>query len=113
LKQIVLTYGTFILSKGLRIWVYLFGWFLGDLRYDLRQKMFNHLQNSPFRFFNRNPVGRFISRVTSDSDRVADLILGAFWTQTWAISTPSRSYFYAVYSLAMTLIILCIIPILF
>ncbi len=33
---------------------------------DLRQDIFSHVQNLPQQFFDRNPIGRLITRVTSD-----------------------------------------------
>ena len=45
---------------------------LGErVRYDLRQKMFNHLQKLSLSYYSRTPVGWIMSRVTSDTDRVA------------------------------------------
>jgi len=34
--------------------------------YDLRMNLFEHLQKLSFRFFDRNPVGRLVTRTTSD-----------------------------------------------
>ena len=53
---------------------------LGErVRYDLRQKMFNHLQDLSLSYYSRTPVGWIMARVTSDSDRVADLV-------TWGLA---------------------------
>ncbi len=115
LKQIVLTYGTFILVQAVCVFgfIYLVG-ILGErVRYDLRQKMFNHLQELSLSFFNRNPVGWLVSRVTSDSDRVADLISWGILDTTWALfNTLSAVIFMLFIHWRLTLIILCIIPIL-
>lgn len=40
---------------------------------DLRQEIFNHLQKQPLRFFDRNPVGRLITRITSDVNVLNEL----------------------------------------
>jgi ATP-binding cassette subfamily B protein len=41
--------------------------FLGQrLMYDIRSKIFSHLQSLSLRFFDKNPVGRLMTRVTSD-----------------------------------------------
>ncbi|HID40286.1 MAG TPA: ABC transporter ATP-binding protein, partial [Calditrichaeota bacterium] len=41
--------------------------YLGQrLMYDLRSEIFTHLQSLSLRFFDRNPVGRLMTRVTSD-----------------------------------------------
>ena len=41
--------------------------------YDLRMEIFGHLQRLPMRFFDRNPVGRLVTRVTTDVDTLNDL----------------------------------------
>jgi len=40
---------------------------------DLRHELFAHLQALPVTFFDRNPVGRLITRVTSDVESLNDL----------------------------------------
>jgi ATP-binding cassette subfamily B multidrug efflux pump len=41
--------------------------------YDLRREIFGHLQRLPFGFYDRTPVGRLITRVTTDVDALNDL----------------------------------------
>jgi ATP-binding cassette subfamily B multidrug efflux pump len=41
--------------------------------YDLRREIFGHLQELPFGYFDRTPVGRLITRVTTDVDALNDL----------------------------------------
>src|SRR4030067_2549317 len=36
------------------------------MMHDLRMKVFSHLQNLPVSFFDRNPVGRLVTRLTTD-----------------------------------------------
>jgi ATP-binding cassette, subfamily B, multidrug efflux pump len=40
---------------------------------DLRLKLFSHLQRLPIAFFDRNPAGRLITRVTSDVETLNEL----------------------------------------
>ncbi|MGI8510384.1 MAG: ABC transporter ATP-binding protein [Gemmatimonadaceae bacterium] len=40
---------------------------------DLRLKLFSHLQQLPITFFDRNPAGRLITRVTSDVETLNEL----------------------------------------
>jgi ATP-binding cassette subfamily B protein len=40
---------------------------------DLRMALFRHLQRLPVAFFDRNPVGRLLTRVTSDVDVINEL----------------------------------------
>jgi ATP-binding cassette, subfamily B, multidrug efflux pump len=41
--------------------------------YDMRQEIFGHMQRLPMSYFDRNPVGRLVTRVTTDVDALNDL----------------------------------------
>jgi ATP-binding cassette, subfamily B, multidrug efflux pump len=41
--------------------------------YDLRKEIFEHLQRLPMSFFDRSPVGRLVTRCTTDVDALNDL----------------------------------------
>jgi ATP-binding cassette subfamily B multidrug efflux pump len=41
--------------------------------YDMRTEIFAHLQRLPMSYFDRNPVGRLMTRVTTDVDALNDL----------------------------------------
>lgn len=43
------------------------------IMYDLRMQIFGHLQRLPLAFFNRNPVGRLMTRVTNDVESLNEL----------------------------------------
>ena len=45
-----------------------------DVMYDLRSSIFAHLQRQSLSYFDRNPVGRMISRLTSDVDALNELL---------------------------------------
>ena len=64
--------------------IYLAGVLGERVQYDLRQKMFNHLQDLSLSYFGRTPVGWIMSRVTSDSERIADLVTWGMLDTTWA-----------------------------
>ncbi len=42
--------------------------------YDLRVELFRHLQYLPLSFYDRNPVGRLMTRITNDIDALIDLV---------------------------------------
>jgi ATP-binding cassette subfamily B protein len=46
--------------------------------YDLRKQIFAHLQRLNVQFFDRNPVGRLMTRVTTDVDALNDLFTAGF-----------------------------------
>jgi ATP-binding cassette, subfamily B, multidrug efflux pump len=41
--------------------------------YDMRREIFMHMQRLPMSYFDRNPVGRLVTRVTTDVDALNDL----------------------------------------
>jgi ATP-binding cassette subfamily B multidrug efflux pump len=41
--------------------------------FDMRRAIFGHLQRLPMSYFDRNPVGRLVTRVTTDVDALNDL----------------------------------------
>jgi ATP-binding cassette subfamily B multidrug efflux pump len=41
--------------------------------YDMRREIFTHMQRLPMSYFDRNPVGRLVTRVTTDVDALNDL----------------------------------------
>lgn len=97
--------------------VFAFIWLTGVLgervRYDLRKKMFEHLQNLSLSYYNRTPVGWIISRVTSDSDRVAELVTWGMLDTTWGImNIITAMYFMAIINWKLALIVFACIPVL-
>lgn len=88
---------------------------LGErLQYDLRQKMFDHLQDLSFSYFNRTPVGWIMARVSSDSGRIAELVTWGTLDSTWAVmSILSAAYFMFALNWKLALVVLGTLPILF
>src|SRR6266446_4715184 len=48
------------------------------IMYDLRKEIFEHLQRLDVQFFDRNPVGRLMTRVTTDVDALNDMFTAGF-----------------------------------
>jgi ATP-binding cassette, subfamily B, multidrug efflux pump len=44
-----------------------------ETMYDLRKEIFEHLQRLPMSFFDKSPVGRLVTRATTDVDALNDL----------------------------------------
>lgn len=115
LYSIITIYGLLILIQAVSVFGFIFlTGVLGErIRYDMRQKMFDHLQDLSLSYFNRTPVGWIMSRVTSDSDRVAELITWGLLDITWGtINIVTAAYFMIIINLRLALIILAIVPLL-
>jgi len=115
LTQIILLYGNLILVQACAVFgfIYIVG-ILGErVRYDLRQKMFNHLQDLSLSYFSRTPVGWIMSRLTSDSDRVAELVTWGILDSTWALmNILTAIVFMLIINWRLALIVALTIPIL-
>lgn len=114
LKNIVIRYGLLILvsTAGVFGFIYLAG-ILGErIRYDLRKKMFVHLQELSLSYYNVTPVGWIMSRVTSDSERVAELVTWGFLDVTWGImNIATAAIFMLMINWQLALIVLLAIPV--
>ena len=115
LTRIVTLYGSLILVSAVSVFtlIYLTG-ILGErVRYDLRKKMFEHLQELSFSYFDRTPVGWIMSRVTSDPDRIAQLVTWGLLDSTWAVMSIAASvYFMLRINWRLALIVFTIVPVL-
>ena len=48
------------------------------IMYDLRKEIFTHLQKLDIQYFDRNPVGRLMTRVTTDVDALNEMFTAGF-----------------------------------
>ena len=66
--------GSLLASFGLQyVQVRIMQWVGQETMYDLRKEIFEHLQRLPMSFFDRSPVGRLVTRSTTDVDALNDL----------------------------------------
>ena len=115
LTRLVVTYGLLIVVRAVDVFGFIFlAGVLGErVQYDLRQKMFHHLQDLSFSYFDRTPVGWIMARVTSDSRRIADLVTWGLLDITWgALSIASAAYFMLIINWKLALIVFAVIPML-
>jgi ATP-binding cassette subfamily B protein len=113
LTRIVLTYGSLIVvqAAGALGFIYLAGVLGERIRYDLRKRLFEHLQDLSFSYFDHTPVGWIMSRVTSDTDRIAELVTWGLLDVTWGtMNIATALYFMLVINWKLALIILVVIP---
>ena len=53
---------------------YLTEWIGQNVMFDIRAKIFTHLQNLPLSFFDKNPVGRMVTRTTNDVETLNNML---------------------------------------
>ncbi|GIV61405.1 MAG: ABC transporter ATP-binding protein [Rhodothermaceae bacterium] len=65
-----------LLGEGVLAFVnsYLTQWIGQQAIYDLRTKVYRHIQRQPLAFFDRTPIGRLITRVTSDVESLSQVL---------------------------------------
>ncbi|MBE2234636.1 MAG: ABC transporter ATP-binding protein [Anaerolinea sp.] len=116
LMELVRIYGALVFVQAGAVFgfIYLAG-ILGErIQYDLRKRMFDHLQALSFAYYSRTPIGWLMSRVTSDSERVAQLVTWGILDITWAIMNITTSLiFMMVINWQLALIVMGVIPVLF
>jgi ATP-binding cassette, subfamily B, multidrug efflux pump len=65
---------TLLLIFGLEfVQTYMMQWTGQKIMFDLRSQIFRHIQRMHVAFFDRNPVGRLVTRVTSDVDALNEM----------------------------------------
>jgi ATP-binding cassette subfamily B protein len=115
LTHIVTQYGALIVVQAGAVFTMIFlTGVLGErVRYDLRRRLFNHLQALSLSYYSRTPVGWIMSRVTSDTERVADLLTWGILDTTWAVmNIASSAFFMTQINWRLTIIVMLSIPLL-
>src|SRR5512136_689755 len=99
LTPLLTAYSATALVQALSVFVfiYLVGALGERVQYDLRQQMFSHLQELSFAYYDRTPVGWIMARVTSDSERIAQLLTWGLLDTTWGIFNIATSLVFMIY----------------
>lgn len=73
LKVMAVLVVVFIFVRGITNYIasYCLAWVAGNVVMTLRRNLFQHLMYMPVSYFDQNPVGRSLSRVTYDTEMVA------------------------------------------
>lgn len=73
--MIMLLFGILVI-EGILSFVnaYLTQWIGQRAIYDLRTKVYRHIQRQPLRFFDRTPIGKLITRTTSDVESLSQVL---------------------------------------
>ena len=115
LVRLVVTYGILIVVHSVAVYAHNFlTEMLGHLvRYDLRKKLFDHVHELSFSYFDQTPVGWIMARVTSDSEQIAELVswglLNVAWVSTRLITAL---YFMVLINWRLALIVFATVPLL-
>ncbi len=115
LLRIVAVYAWLIVIQAVGVFGFIFlTGILGErIRYDLRKKLFDHLQELSFSYFDRTPVGWIMARVTSDTDRIAELVTWGLLDVTWGLlNIATAVYFMVIINWKLALLVLLIVPVL-
>jgi ATP-binding cassette subfamily B protein len=113
-RTITLYGAVMLVQAGLAFgFIYLTGVLGERVRYDMRKSMFNHLQQLSLSYFSKTPVGWIMARLTSDTERLADLMTWGLLDITWAIiNISTAAVFMFIINANMALIVLAMLPVL-
>lgn len=80
--------------------------------YNIRQLLFTHLQKMPLAYFDKNPIGRLVTRVTNDTETLNDMYTNVLVTllKDFAILFGTLLIMFRL-NVKLTLVILSIMPV--
>jgi len=116
LTSILTTFGILLLFQAIFVFIFIYlASVLGErIRYDLRKALFHHLQKLSLSYYSRTPVGWIMSRVTSDTERVSDLVTWGLLDMTWGImNIITAMIFMLIISWKLAILVFIALPILF
>ena len=114
LRDIITQYGALLLVQAASVFgfIYLTGILGEKIRYDLRKHLFGRLQELSLSYYSKTPVGWIMSRVTSDTDRLAELVTWGLLDVSWGIlSIATAMFFMALIDWRLAAIVSVIIPV--
>ena len=115
LLEILTQYGLLLFVQAGMVFGFIFAaGTLGErVQYDLRKQMFGQLQDLSLSYFDHTPTGWLMSRLTSDTKRVGELVSWGFLDVTWGITNIVAALGFMLFiSWKLGLIVLVIIPLL-
>ncbi len=114
LSQMYIYYGIIIIAQAIFVFgfVYLVGLQGERIRYDLRKMMFYHLQKLSLSYYSKTPLGWIMSRVTSDSEKMGDLLTwGIIDVTSAAMNIITAAIFMLLIEWRLALIVIASLPI--
>ena len=91
---------------------YLTQWIGQQAIYDLRTRVFRHILRRPLRFFDRTPLGRLLTRVTSDVESLSQILSGGIVTIMGDLfRLVFIAYFMFALNVRLALVTLAVMPV--
>ena len=87
LALLAVIYLSFTIIFGVTVlaFIRLAGWISSTVSHDLRRRGFEHLQELSFSFYDRRPAGWLMARLTSDCDRLSNILAwGVLMDVVWS-----------------------------
>lgn len=111
---VLIMLGTLVLQGILQYGMtYLTSWIGQKIIYDLRKKIFSHILSLDLKFFDRNPIGRIVTRVTGDVEVLFEVFssglvtaFGDIFLIIWVL------YFMFALDYQLALVTLSVLPVL-
>jgi len=106
-------YGAIVVVQavGVFFFIFLVGVQGEGVRYELRKQLFNHLQQLSLSYFSNTPLGWIMSRVTSDTEKMAELLTWGIIDTTYAaVSIVVSAVFMFSINWQLALIVLLSLP---
>lgn len=111
----IIMYAVWIASITFSVWLFILGaqQLQERLMYDLRKQMFKKLQYLSFSFYDKNAMGWLVSRITSDTNRVTEIISWGFVSVVWGTSMIFFTFFVMMtIDVELTLWVMATLPLL-
>jgi len=113
MMQLFTLYASLILVQSAAVFgfIYLAGVLGQRIQYDLRRKMFNHLQSLSLAYYSKTPVGWIMARINSDSSRISELITWGLIDTTWGtLNLATSLIFMFIINWKLAIIMLFVMP---
>ncbi len=115
LYELVGYYAVLVVLQAIFIFAFIFmAGRIGEfVQYDLRRKMFTKLQELSLSYYDKTPVGWLMSRVTSDSQRIGELVSWGLLDTVWGITNISAALVFMYFiNWRLAILVTFIVPIL-
>lgn len=116
IKKYLIYYGLFALSISscVMAFVYTAGKISETVIYNLRKDLFEKLQYLSFSFYDKNSTGWLLTRISSDTDRVSEVISWGLVHLSWGLIMIVFCFGFMFYlNVGLALVVLLSLPVLF